>query len=116
VHRPPLSFEFIHQGKNAPAWPIDAFISGHIHLFGAYTFSGEAPQVIVGIGGDNLDPPLAIQKLLDGVAEDRFGYALFVHAGKGWNIEVHDTTMALHRSCRLEARKLTCGPPLTGAP
>jgi hypothetical protein len=113
VHRPPLSYEFIHQTKT-PTGNIDAMISGHLHLFGAYEFAGEPPQLIVGTGGDNLDEGSPILKQLGGVTEFRFGYAYAQHVGHGWSIEVHDVDTKLHRNCRLEARKLTCGAPLTG--
>jgi hypothetical protein len=115
THRPPLFYLATHEKQQPPAAPhVDAFISGHIHLFGAYSFPGEPPQAIVGTGGDNLDPGLPILKTLGGVTDIRFGYAFFQRSGDGWSIEVHDVDTALHRRCRLAARKLTCGPALTG--
>jgi hypothetical protein len=113
VHRPPLSYLVTHETKT-PAGNIDALISGHLHMFGAYDFAGEPPQLIVGTGGDNLDTGIPILKQLGGVSDFRFGYAFAQADGNGWSIDVHDVDTAIHRRCRLEARNLTCGPALTG--
>jgi hypothetical protein len=116
THRPPVAYLFTHENGPQPG-NIDAVLSGHLHLFGAYMFPGEAPQVIVGVGGDNLaleaeEKSLA---LLGGTTERRFGYALFLRDGPGWTIEVHDVDTKLHRRCRLEKRAIACGAGLTGA-
>lgn len=115
AHRPPIAYLFTHENGRQPG-NIDAYISGHIHLFGAYTFPGEAPQVIVGVGGDNLALQAEERTLaqLGGTTERRFGYALFLRDGNGWSIEVHDVDTLLHRRCRLERRAVSCGPALTG--
>jgi predicted phosphodiesterase len=113
THRPPLAYLFTHEQKT-PAGSIDALVSGHVHVFGAYEFSGEPPQLIVGTGGDSLDLGTAILKQIGGVTDVRFGYALAQRSGNGWTIDVHDVDTALHRTCRLEARKLSCSPALTG--
>ena len=114
-HRPAVTYLFTHE-KSAPSGNIDAFISGHIHLFGACSFPGEAPQVIVGMGGDNLASDSETQMLapLGGTTDRRFGYALFQRDGNGWAIEVHDADTSLHRRCRLAERAISCGPALTG--
>jgi hypothetical protein len=115
VHRPPIAYEAAHQNAPNLGTHIAAIISGHIHTFGAYALPGEPPQAIVGMGGDNLAAldeltPLA---LFNGVTDRRFGYAIFQRRGNGWDITVHDTNTAIHRRCRLEARAISCGAPLT---
>jgi hypothetical protein len=114
VHRPPLLYEATHHDA-AGGVHLAAVISGHIHTFGAYTFPGEPPQLITGMGGDNLasDTEVRLLDTLGGVTDRRFGYAIFTHRGDGWDVVVHDTTSAVHRRCRLEARAVRCGPPMT---
>ena len=117
VHRPPVAYEATHQGVPNLGPHLAAVLSGHIHTFGAYTLASEPPQVIVGVGGDNLAALAEIVplQLLGGVTDRRFGYAIFVRSGAGWDITVHDTDTAVHRRCRLEARAITCGAALTRA-
>ena len=117
AHRPPVAYEASHENADAAGAHLAAVISGHIHTFGAYTIPGEPPQVLVGMGGDNLAAdaetvPLAV---FGGLTDRRFGYALFERRGNGWDIVVHDADTAVHRRCRLAARTVTCGPALTGA-
>ncbi len=114
VHRPPLAYEISHHGRTAGSH-IAALVSGHIHVFGAYTLDGEPAQVITGFGGDNLAPDIDLKEVapLGGVTDRHFGYALFVHDGNGWDITVHDVDTAVHRRCRLAGRTVTCGPALT---
>lgn len=114
-HRPAVTYLVTHQ-RNVDGSAIDAFISGHIHLFGAYTFNGGGgPQMIVGIGGDSLAniAETALLRALGGTTERRFGYALAIRDGGDWNIEIHDVDSRLHRRCRMVGRKLTCAAPLT---
>jgi hypothetical protein len=115
VHRPPVAYEATHENAPNLGPHLAAVISGHIHTFGAYTLPGEPPQAIVGVGGDNLAAASELTPLLllGGVTDRRFGYALFVRTGNGWDVTVHDTDTAVHRRCRLEARTLSCGPALT---
>jgi hypothetical protein len=116
VHRPPVAYEYMHEKAQNLDPHVTAFISGHIHTFGAYTLPGEAPQVIVGMGGDNLaaDSELTPLLLLGGVTDRRFGYSIFHRDGNGWDITVYDTNRAVHRRCRLENGAVTCGAALTG--
>ena len=115
VHRPPMAYEATHERVPNIDPHVDAIMSGHIHTFGAYTLPGEAPQVLVGMGGDNLaaDPEVIPLNLLGGVTDRHYGYAIFARAGGGWNITVHDVDRAVHRRCRLAARVVSCGPALT---
>ena len=114
-HRPAVTYLGTHP-QNPEGSAIDAYISGHLHLFGAYSFrGGGGPQVIVGTGGDTLASPAEVEllRILGGTTERRFGYALFIQDGGNWNIEVHDVDAKLHRRCRMVGRQLTCGAPLT---
>jgi hypothetical protein len=114
VHRPPVVADATHRGGSTNPH-IAALLSGHIHTFGAYTLDGEPPQIINGMGGDNLATNAEITALgiLGGVTDRRFGYSLFVRRGNGWDIVVHDSDTAVHRRCRLEARTIACGQALT---
>jgi hypothetical protein len=116
-HRPAVTYLFTHE-RSAPAGNIAAFFSGHIHLFGAYGFTGEAPQLIVGMGGDNLasDAETQMLAILGGTTERRFGYALADRYGDAWAIKVHDADRTLHRRCRLAERGVACGESLSGTP
>jgi hypothetical protein len=114
VHRPPVAYEATHHGRSAGSH-LAALISGHIHTFGAYALDGEPPQVLVGMGGDNLaaDGELTQLAPFGGVTDRHFGYAIFVRNGTGWDITVHDVDTAVHRRCRLDGHALSCGPALT---
>jgi hypothetical protein len=115
VHRPPIALEATRENGTASKH-IAALISGHIHTFGAYTLTGEPPQIINGMGGDNLAnrAEIAALGILGGLTDRRFGYSLFTRRGDGWDIVVHDTDTIVHRRCRLAARAVSCGPALTG--
>jgi hypothetical protein len=110
-----VAYLFTHE-KNAPAGNVDAFISGHIHLFGAYAFPGEAAQLIVGMGGDNLASDAETKMLapLGGTTERRFGFALAQRYGTGWAVDVFDADRTLHRRCWLTDRTIACGEALSG--
>ncbi len=117
VHRPPVAEEATHENAAGAAGAhVAALISGHIHTFGAYTLPGEPPQIINGMGGDNLasNAEVTALGLLGGLTDRRFGYSLFTRRGNGWDIVVHDADTTVHRRCRLEARAVNCGPALTG--
>ncbi len=116
AHRPPVLYEATHQDTEKTGTHIAAFISGHIHTFAAFTPPGETPQVLVGMGGDNLAPDAEVNTLavFNGIVDRRFGYAIFHRHGLGWDIIVHDVDTTVHRHCRLEARAVHCGPALTG--
>ena len=116
AHRPPVLYEATHQDTETAGMHIAAFISGHIHTFAAFTPPGETPQVLVGMGGDNLAPDAEANTLavFNGIVDRRFGYAIFHRHGLGWDIIVHDVDTTVHRRCRLEARAVHCGLALTG--
>jgi hypothetical protein len=113
-HRPPVAYEATHRGRSAGSH-VTAFVSGHIHTFAAYVPGGEPPQVLVGMGGDNLAATSELAQLapFGGVVDRHFGYAIFVRRGNGWDIALHDVDTSVHRRCRLEWRSLSCGPALT---
>jgi len=118
AHRPPMAYLAAHASDDPNGSHIAAIVSGHLHTFGAYSFAGATPQVIVGIGGDNLD--FTSEKVLrslfpNGTTEARFGYAMFEWKAGGWDIVVHDIDGRAHRRCRLAARAVRGGPALTGA-
>jgi hypothetical protein len=117
VHRPPVAYEIARAGQANFGSNLAAIISGHIHTFGAYAPAGEPPQVLVGMGGDNLAADTELKQLepLNGLTDRRFGYALFRRNGDGWDITVYDTNRAVHRRCRLANRSISCGPALTGS-
>lgn len=110
THRPPMAYLGAHANDESNGSHIAAFLSGHLHVFGAYTFPAAPPQLIVGTGGDTLanSAEATFLGLFGGVTEARFGYAILDRAGTGWNVGVHDPDGTLRRRCRLEHRKVSC--------
>jgi hypothetical protein len=97
---------------------VRMLVAGHIHFFQAIDFAGvHAPQLVVGTGGDSLDPmPPAeitgatINNLLvaSATTESQFGYMLWERQGTVWSGTLFDGNGAKRHVCRLEGRSLAC--------
>jgi predicted phosphodiesterase len=97
---------------------IHMLIAGHIHFFQANDFGGiHAPQLVVGTGGDALEPmpPQAIggatingNRVVSSSTYSGFGYMMWEKQGTVWNGTLYTTTGSKIGSCRLEGRSLTC--------
>jgi hypothetical protein len=99
---------------------IHMLVSGHIHFFQAVDFGAlHAPQLVVGTGGDDLDPMpptsvtgTTINQLLvaSATTESDFGYMLWERQGSAWSGTLFDGNGATRQVCRLEGRSLACEP------
>lgn len=114
-HRPAITYLLTNE-NSPPAPDVAAYLSGHVHVFGAYSLLSEGALVLAGLGGNGYSSNDETKMLvaLGGVTEREFGYVLADRDSTGWTISVHDSDGTLHRSCRMAARKITCGPALTG--
>ena len=109
THRPPLAYLAAHADADPNGPHLAALVSGHIHTFGAYAFSGTAPQLIVGTGGDTLASAKEVASLSPfGVTDAHFGYALFERRAGGWDVSVYGAEGDVRHRCRLEARSVRC--------
>ena len=99
---------------------LSLLLAGHIHNFQIENFLPPlAPQMVVGEGGDRLDPDVPPQltglvsggaKITDGLSLPGFGYVVIDRIGESqdWTIAVHDADGKILRHCSLKARKLAC--------
>jgi hypothetical protein len=111
THRPPVAYLAAHQFGDDNGTHLAAVVSGHLHLFAAASFPSEAPLMIVGTGGDNLEDGKAVNALrtaLDALVDVRFGFAVFERAGQGWDVNVHALDGTISHRCRLENRTVRC--------
>lgn len=100
---------------------VELIVVGHVHNFTSLDFGpGRPPEMIVGTGGDVMDPrdrpkPLPLQLLVDGVQANAltsgaFGYFVFDRQGADWVGAFHDTEDRVILTCRLRAARLACVP------
>jgi hypothetical protein len=98
---------------------VTLVLSGHVHNFTSLDFAGgRPPQLVVGTGGDlmnpnDVPPPAAGPVRVDGLRAQaftmgRFGYFRFDRQGAGWAGTFHELTDAVAARCRLRGRALTC--------
>ena len=98
---------------------VQMVLSGHVHNFTSLNFGSARPaQLIVGAGGDVMDPGESPRADFGAVTVDglpaqgftmgRFGYFVFDRAGKDWVGSFHDLTDAVVTKCRLHERELSC--------
>jgi hypothetical protein len=98
---------------------VQLILSGHVHNFTSLDFGpARPPQLVVGTGGDLMDPsdtpPPAVGEVeVDGLSAQaftmgRFGYFVFNRRGADWVGEFHDLTDAVVATCRLHGRALSC--------
>lgn len=100
---------------------VTLILAGHVHNFTSLDFgAGRPPELIVGTGGDVMDPrdphrPLKVALPIDGVATQaittgEFGYFVFDRSGADWVGAFHDLDDRVTIRCRLHAARLTCAP------
>jgi hypothetical protein len=99
---------------------VRMIVSGHIHFFQAVDFGGEKPpQLVVGTGGDNLEPLPAMSLVgsrINGktvrrsAAYSGFAYMVWDRTGSSWSGTLFDVTGRPINRCRLIGRSLTCDP------
>jgi hypothetical protein len=96
---------------------VDLLLAGHIHTFEAINYAQNLPpQLIVGEGGDILDPAPAdlggrsvgTAKITDGLSLPGWGFVLMTHTGEGWTIDVYGSDGAHERTCTFAKRRLDC--------
>jgi hypothetical protein len=106
-------------GADMPAG-VRMYVAGHIHFFQAVDFGGvRPPQLVVGTGGDNLEPiPAAAvagadingRKALDAVTYSGFAYMVWDRLGGDlWSGTLFDVGGKPLSRCRLTDRALSCG-------
>jgi hypothetical protein len=99
-------------------------LSGHIHAFEALNVeavvegqtSHLTPQLVVGIGGDTLEPLEAGCNVeggtgavkVKGLAIRRFGYAVWDREGKDWRGSLFNADGKITTRCRLKDGSLSC--------
>ena len=99
---------------------IHMLVAGHIHFFQANDFGGEhAPQLVVGMGGDNLEPMPAASlvgatlngnRVVSSSTYSGYGYMIWdKQPGGVWAGTLYDTAGEKLGACRLEGRSLSCG-------
>ena len=135
-----LQYMIYGTGQGVPP-RIGLVLSGHLHAWQHLDFADAArhvPQLVIGTGGDWLDPPLdptspvfarrdmvfrlhaaadpaqATEILVrKAFSERRFGYAVLVAVGKGFRITFHDPGGRVLDRCTLtlnRERRLDCAP------
>jgi Calcineurin-like phosphoesterase len=97
---------------------VRMFVSGHIHFFQAVDFGGaRPPQLVVGTGGDNLDPLPAMSvvgaringKLVrKSAAHEGFAYMVWDRTGTSWLGTLFEVNGKPIGQCRLIGRSLGC--------
>jgi hypothetical protein len=105
--------------NNAFPETVQAFISGHIHLFEVLSFEqGRPPQLVVGNGGTQLDPPIttllqgldiAGMQVAEGKMLDQFGFVVMDRSGAQWALGVKNASGGDMDKCILGGGKLLCG-------
>lgn len=105
---------------------VQAFVSGHIHLFETLSFgAGRPPQIVVGSSGTLLDKPIttplaglemAGMKVASGSMMDKWGYVLLQRSGANWALALRDPNGGILTRCTLGGGALECGQnlPATG--
>jgi hypothetical protein len=107
-------------GDDLPA-SVQMIASGHIHFFQAVDFGGaRPPQLVVGIGGDNLEgmPAKSVAgteinglKVVNAVTHSGFGYMVWDRLDNDvWTGTLFDADSKPIDHCRLVERSLSCGP------
>jgi hypothetical protein len=98
---------------------VTMIVSGHIHHFASFSFTGERPpQLIVGTGGDVGeigDTPRFIDGVvgLDGMDAkrfgfDRYGFLVLDRTADGWAGAFYDVRDRPIATCKLAGRALAC--------
>ena len=98
---------------------VQLILSGHVHNFTSLDFGpARPPQLVVGTGGDLMDPndvppPASGSVQVDGLSAQaftmgRWGYFVFDRRGVDWVGAFHDLTDAVVARCRLHGRALSC--------
>ena len=105
-------------GADMPA-SVRMIVSGHIHFFQAVDFGGaRPPQLVVGTGGDNLEPKPEMsvigddingRKVVDSDTNSGFGYMVWDRLGTVWSGTLFDVDGKPLNHCRLADRRLSCG-------
>lgn len=98
---------------------VQAFISGHIHLFEVLSFEqGRPPQLVVGTGGTGLDSPvttlligmeIAGMNVVYGTNHAQFGFVTMERASDKWVLGVKNTVGEDMDKCILGGGMLLCG-------
>ena len=99
-------------------------VSGHIHIFEALNVEAivggqtlhRTPQLVVGIGGDSLEPVETGCNVeggtgavkAKGLAIRRFGYAVWDREGKDWRGSLFNSDGKITTRCRLQGGSLSC--------
>jgi hypothetical protein len=105
--------------RNHDLGAVQMVVSGHVHNFTSLQFGPARPaQLIVGTGGDAMDPndlpPPATGKVaVDGMDAQaftmgRWGYFLLDRKGADWAGSFRDLNDRIVARCRLHARTLVC--------
>jgi hypothetical protein len=103
---------------------FEMIVSGHIHIFEALNVDAvgggqtlhRTPQLVVGIGGDSLEPVKAGCNVaggngavhVKGLAIRRFGYAVWDREGKDWRGSLFKPDGKITTRCRLQGGSLSC--------
>jgi hypothetical protein len=103
---------------------FEMIVSGHIHSFEALNVEAvvegrifhRSPQLVVGVGGDNLEPLEAGCNVeggsetvrVKGLAIRQFGYAVWDREGKGWRGSLFKADGKIMTRCRLQGGTLSC--------
>jgi hypothetical protein len=136
-HRPIWAVDFIRNGQLAgdnqtlaaaardtvPA-NVQAFLSGHHHVFEVMTYDNDLPiQIVSGHGGDDLstEAPAIVKgltingvKVTDGIARPGiFGFSMIERdpadmSGTKWTLTGYDNHGAAIGKCQLDGRKVVC--------
>jgi hypothetical protein len=107
-----------------PLSRFEMIVSGHIHSFEALNVeavtggqtSHRTPQLVVGIGGDTLEPMEAGCNVEGGTGAvtakgsviRQFGYAVWDREGKDWRGSLFKADGKIITRCRLQGGSLSC--------
>jgi hypothetical protein len=109
-------------GDLSPFRGLSLMLSGHIHTFEAINYRANLPpQIVAGHGGDNLDrTPADLRgaifqghsgvRVKDGLSVGGFGFLLLSkeEGGKGWSIQLYDSSGTPERECRFADGRVAC--------
>jgi len=99
---------------------VRAVVSGHLHNAEVFGFEGgRAPQLVIGNGGTMLDAQItapivgtetAGAKIVDALAESRFGFATMVREDGGWTLVARGPDGKAFARCPVIGKSAACKP------
>jgi hypothetical protein len=98
---------------------VQMLLSGHTHIFQTYTFDPKhAPQVVIGNGGDVLNPVVSASTLVgkttggaqivQATSQTHFGFSTVSSTGPGWAIVDRAVDGSAVTTCQVANKAVSC--------